>query len=191
MSGVRNFTAAIALSSLASGTLTLIPVQAQSCSSPSEFTPPASDTRTYENQEAGFSFEFPSNYRAVLVRQGTIDIVTPLEYEYRQCLVRTGTSPEITEPEQPPATVSFISISAGTPLEEAARENTYEGSYSEWTSTTFSGRTAVMSSTYGNESYDVITTAFFTPDSRYLMVVIWADDQPAVPNLIDSTLAFE
>lgn len=75
--------------------LTAIPVleiTANACPSNQPDAPADSQTRTYKNENLGFTIKIPNNYRVMGLQNGEIRIVNPVAYDLVQCANRTQQS---------------------------------------------------------------------------------------------------
>lgn len=65
-------------------------ISSASASCEDNFIYPSSDTRTYENQDLGFTIAIPDNYRTMKKSDDSIEILNPGTYDLIQCANNAG-----------------------------------------------------------------------------------------------------
>lgn len=138
-------------------------------------TPPASDTRPYQNADYGFSFQIPTNYRAVRFARSSsiVEVIDPAGYEIGQCLRRAvERNPGLASDNGPLPIFVDARLSKGT---LSLMDNIRETSYSDVDvirEITVAGQPAIV---YQLEAliFNIPFTqiSFFTPDQRNIITI--------------------
>jgi hypothetical protein len=138
-------------------------VQAQVCPR-SEVISPSKETRTIRQNQLGYRFEVPKNYRVMAVRNNGVLILDPNSFERAQCFIRNKVATEYpysisvyTRPVQPGNRSLTDLIKQENPLIENIKP------------TTVAKQTAVSYNS-GALGYTQ-NLAFLTPDRRYMITV--------------------
>lgn len=151
---------------------------------------PSNTSRTYENEEVGFSFLIPENYRAMGTRQGVL-ILEPATFDYVQCVIQNNLPGE-----GPPVSVSVYLepvTSTGASLRSLVfqAQPWLEREGFDFRDTTFAGRPALAFSQL-NRLYDETTKymAVVSPDRRMLIMLVGPQDGNELERAL-SSFAFE
>ncbi|MFQ3615742.1 MAG: hypothetical protein SNJ57_05490 [Cyanobacteriota bacterium] len=143
---------------------------------------PSRATRRYENAQLGVAFQIPANYRAMGRQGGQVSIMNPTDYNYIQCIMRSGygeggwfSSLELNLDSVPPG-------SRG--LEQAIRAN-HTWLDSRIRLVNEGGREfAIYTYTDEHDGIEVINVAFFTPDRRRIVTLSGPQDDPVFQRAI-------
>ena len=134
-------------------------------------TPPAQETRTYQNDDYGFSFQLPENYRAVRYRNfSLVDVIDPAGHEVNECLRRAVSRNPGLASDNIPFPVSVSAQAAdGRSLREVAMDSPFRPRITR--ETTIGGQPAVFvvlddPPIVSGSLTDVL---ILTPDQRYII----------------------
>ena len=162
-------------------------VQAQTCVD-GKLEPPSKQTRTYRNQQLGFSFQLPANYRAMALTRGGVEVLDPASYEWTQCIIRNR---EATEGKLAPVSIYLNPITFSERSLEAIIRTKYPWVSAAFKPTTVSNQPALTASYNEILSGSPITDFYFlTPDQKHL-VRISGPEQGEVLSLALSTFTLK
>ncbi len=143
---------------------------------------PSRETRRYENTQLGVAFQIPANYRAMGRQGGQASIMNPTNYDYIQCITRSGygeggwfASVELNVDGVP---------TGSRGLEQAIRAN------HTWLDSQIQlvregdKEFAVYTYTDHHDEIEVVNVAFFTPDRRRLVTLSGPENDPVFQRAI-------
>jgi hypothetical protein len=149
---------------------------------------PTSETRVYSNQQLGFSFKLPANYRAMAISRGSIEVLDPNSFEWTQCIIRNR---EATELKLSPVAVHVKPVNSSVRSLEKQIRTQYPWVNAKFSSTTVSNQAALTASYNEILSGELITDVYFlTPDKTHL-VRLTGPAQGKLLNLALSSFAFK
>lgn len=81
----KRFNYLLSIAILTVGLLTTAPAQACEFGTQEQ---PSRESRLYRNNDVGFSFLIPKNYRTMGLSRGMMLVLEPAEFDYTQCVIR-------------------------------------------------------------------------------------------------------
>ncbi|BAY94682.1 MULTISPECIES: hypothetical protein [unclassified Tolypothrix] len=138
-------------------------VNAQTCHQ-KEVVAPTNQTRTIRQQQLGYQFNIPNNYRAMAVKGNAILILDPNNFTLTQCLIKNKA------PREYPPNISIDTTPVNDQnrtLTEIIKENHHTAD--KFSNTKVANETAIIytSNTLGEEQ----TVAFFSPNRKYIITI--------------------
>lgn len=127
------------------------------------------ETRTYLNNQYGFSFELPANYRASL-NGSSISILDPVGYELNQCLIRRQ---EGTDNFYPEVTVSINPLKHSNLIDAIQQEAKTDVDFTKMhviRTGQIAGQPAIV---YSKETVTdkTVNVSFANPSGNYLITI--------------------
>lgn len=180
----------ILLNTVLTGTVTIAfasSAQSQACIQYRGVVTPTSETRVYRNQQLGFSFKLPANYRLMAVKNG-VQVLDPNTFEWTQCILRNR---EATEFKLAPIAVYTTPVNSGVSDLKKIVKTEYPWINSSFSSTTISNQAAITTSYDETLGRERIKDIYLLSPNKKSLIRISGSAQSKVFDLALSTFVIK